>query len=187
MFAKFDKTQIGNSTAIKSSVQRAIRQKLLDQFESLRENDGALLEQIWPKKESISLIKCHNQLQLLSFNGFPLFFQSHDDPYVPTLRLLHLYPHLLPPVTVDRGAIRFLIAGANVMSPGLTSKGGKLPPTERSYPANTVVAIFAEGKDHPVAIGICKTSTEEIKKVNKGIGIDTLHFIGDGLYKFERI
>lgn len=90
MFSKFDKTQIGNSTAIKSSVQRAIRQKLLDQFEGLRENDGALLEQIWPKKESISLIKCHNQLQLLSFNGFPLFFQSHDDPYVPTLRLLHL-------------------------------------------------------------------------------------------------
>ena len=73
------------------------------------------------------------------------------------------------------------------MSPGLTSKGGKLPPTEQSYPANTVVAIFAEGEDHPVAIGICKTSTEEIKKVNKGIGIDTLHFIGDGLYKFERI
>ena len=37
---------------------------------------------------------------------------------------------------VDRGAIRFILSGANIMCPGLTSKGAKM---ETSLPPNTVV------------------------------------------------
>lgn len=186
MFQKFSKDEVSSITAVKSSIQRSIRQKLLQQFPLLEKNDNELLEMIWPKKDSIQLVKCHNSLQIITLNSFPLFFQSHNDDFIPTLRLLHKYPQLLPSVTIDRGAIRFVIAGANVMSPGLTSKGGNLPPSESAYPTNTVVSIFSEGKQHPVAIGQCKMSTEDIKKVNKGIGIDNLHYIGDGLYKFEK-
>jgi len=34
---------------------------------------------------------------------------------------------MLPKVQVDRGAIEFVLKGANIMCPGVTSKGGRLP------------------------------------------------------------
>lgn len=40
-------------------------------------------------------------------------------------------PFLLPKIGIDRGAIRFLLAGANMMCPGMTSAGGWLPPSRR--------------------------------------------------------
>jgi predicted RNA-binding protein (TIGR00451 family) len=39
----------------------------------------------------------------------------------------HVDPYLLPQVQVDSGAIRFILGGADVMCPGLTSVGGRLP------------------------------------------------------------
>ena len=45
------------------------------------------------------------------------------------------------------------------MCPGLTSKGGKLTPMEKK---EGVVAIMAEGKEHALAIGITKMTTDEM-------------------------
>jgi PUA domain protein len=41
---------------------------------------------------------------------------------------------------------------------------------------------MAEGKQHAVAIGKMKLSTDDIKKKNKGVGVDTLHYLCDGLW-----
>lgn len=37
-------------------------------------------------------------------------------------------PGFMQEVQVDRGAIRFVLGGAHVMCPGLTSKGGRVDP-----------------------------------------------------------
>lgn len=47
-------------------------------------------------------------------------------------------PFFLPMQQVDKGAIRFVLSGANIMCPGLTSPGAKM--TE--VPKGTVVVIF---------------------------------------------
>jgi len=39
-------------------------------------------------------------------------------------------------VQVDRGAIKFVLSGANIMCPGMTSKGGKL---EQDFKTGTPV------------------------------------------------
>jgi PUA domain protein len=44
------------------------------------------------------------------------------------------------------------------------------------------VAIYAEGKEHALAIGITKMSTADIKEVNKGIAVDNIHYLMDGLW-----
>ena len=81
---------------------------------------------------------------------------------------------------VDRGAIKFVLSGADVMCPGLTSAGGALPEAELA--ADTIVAVFAEGKQHALAVGRLLLSTTEIREQNKGHGIANLHQLGDGLY-----
>ncbi|KAI6166978.1 hypothetical protein EDD17DRAFT_1103138 [Pisolithus thermaeus] len=125
MFHKFSSsTDVTGQTPPKSSVQRSIRAAILSQWKIGAET----LEQIWPKKESLIHVKCKNHVSIYTIHGEPLFFQQSDGPIYPTLRLLHKYPFVLPRVGIDRGAIRFLLSGANMMCPGLTSTGGYLPP-----------------------------------------------------------
>lgn len=45
------------------------------------------------------------------------------------------------------------------------------------------VAIYAEGKEHAMAVGLTKLSTADIRAVNKGIGVDNVHYLNDGLWK----
>jgi PUA domain protein len=141
-------------------------------------------------REHLSIYTVHNE---------PIVFQHFDGPLYPTLRLLHKCiavliaasqpfvinptdPYILPKVVVDRGAIRFLLAGAAMMAPGFTSKGGWLPPPEEAVPVDAAVAIHAEGKEHAMGIGITKMGTEDIKKVTKGVAVDTTTYLGDDLW-----
>ncbi|MCL7026072.1 hypothetical protein MKW94_007159 [Papaver nudicaule] len=68
-------------------------------------------------------------LNLVVVDNVPLFFNIRDGPYMPTLRLLHqciIRRYIMKKLQVDRGAIKFVLAGANIMCPGLTSPGGVL-------------------------------------------------------------
>ncbi|RVW97862.1 60S ribosomal protein L18-2 [Vitis vinifera] len=121
-----------------------------------------------------------NHLNLVLVNNVPLFFNVRDGPYMPTLRLLHQYPNIMKKLQVDRGAIKFVLAGANIMCPGLTSPGGVL---DDDVAEESPVAIMAEGKQHALAIGFTKMSAKDIRAINKGIGVDNMHYLNDGLWK----
>jgi hypothetical protein len=49
--------------------------------------------------------------------------------------------------------------------------------------ANTAVAIYAEGKETAMAVALTKMSTADIRAINKGIGLDNVHHLNDGLWK----
>ncbi|KAF7304669.1 Translation machinery-associated protein 20 [Mycena kentingensis (nom. inval.)] len=184
MFKKFSpSTDIAGQTPVKTSVQRSIRANVLAQWNIEPET----LEAIWPKKEGLVHVKCREHVSVYTLNGEPVIFQHFDGPFYPTLRLLHKYPFVLPKVKVDRGAIRFLLAGAHMMCPGLTSAGGYLPPAEQALSEGTPVAIHAEGKEHAVGVGITKLGTEEMKKVNKGVAVETVTYLGDDLWSIREI
>ncbi|KAL8275334.1 hypothetical protein Esti_000783 [Eimeria stiedai] len=123
-----------------------------------------------------------NRISVIALNGKPLFFQHRDRQWVPTLRLLHEYPSMMPKMQVDRGAVKFVLRGSNVMCQGLTSPGGRM----EDVPANAVVQIAVEGKQHSCAIGITTMSTEDIRRENKGPCIETLTSLGDGLWTRAR-
>ncbi|KAI0063400.1 hypothetical protein BV25DRAFT_1824506 [Artomyces pyxidatus] len=184
MFKKFSpSTDISGQTPVKSSMQRAIRSSILSSWNI----DAETLEAIWPKKESIIHVKCREHISIYTLHNEPLFFQHFDGPVYPTLRLLHKYPFILPHVGIDRGAIRFLLAGANMMCPGLTSKGGRLPPQDAALPAGTPVAIDAEGKEFAVGIGLTTIGTEEMKKINKDVAVESVTYVGDELWAVQKL
>lgn len=115
----------------------------------------------------------------------PLFFQPLDGPPIPHLKLVHAFPDALPTIQIDRGAIRFVLSGAALMAPGLTSPGGRLPDAEHALPPETVVAVKAEGKEEVCLVGMLKVGTEEIKSKGKGIVMDEGHYLGDGLWRMH--
>ncbi|KAI6078419.1 Malignant T-cell-amplified sequence [Aix galericulata] len=178
MFKKFDeKENVSNCIQLKTSVIKGIKNQLLDQFPVIE----PWLNQIMPKKDPVKIVRCHEHIEILTVNGELLFFRQREGIFYPTLRLLHKYPFILPHQQVDKGAIKFVLSGANIMCPGLTSPGAKL------YPAavDTVVAIMAEGKQHALCVGVMKMSAEDIEKVNKGIGIENIHYLNDGLWHMK--
>ena len=70
-------------------------------------------------------------------NKIVLYFTIY---FASTQNLNILDPFFLPMEQVDKGAIRFVLSGANIMCPGLTSKGAKMTPVEKG----TVVVSFVE-------------------------------------------
>ncbi|XP_053952403.1 malignant T-cell-amplified sequence 1 homolog [Anastrepha obliqua] len=181
MFRKFEeKESVSSLQQLKSSVQKGIRAKLLETYPLLETH----IDLILPKKDSYRIAKCHDHIELLvTGSGEIAFFRHREGQWMPTLRLLHKFPYFVTMQQVDKGAIRFVLSGANIMCPGLTSPGAQMTPSDKG----AVVAIMAEGKEHALAIGITTLSTEEISKVNKGVGVENCHYLNDGLWKMKVI
>ncbi len=179
MFKRFDSsTDISTSTQVKASVQRGIKGSIL---ESHPQMDDGLLDQLLPKKPPLMQYKVGPHLMLYcrcnyteeemesreeSIGYEPVFFQSRDGPVLPVLRLVHSYPDLnFSRVTVDKGAIPFVIGGANIMCPGLTNPGGYMPEDDgdkAGLSKGDGVVIYAEGKDHALAVGIMTMSSADM-------------------------
>ena len=100
----------------------------------------------------------------------------------PFTHLFSSDPKMMPRVTVDKGAIKFVLKGADVMCPGLTSAGADC---SVELPELAPVAVFAEGKEHALAVGFTKMSTKDIRNIKKGVGIEAVHFCGDQLWTAE--
>uniref|UniRef100_A0A0X3PMT8 PUA domain-containing protein n=1 Tax=Schistocephalus solidus TaxID=70667 RepID=A0A0X3PMT8_SCHSO len=181
MFKKFDeKESVSSVNNAKNSVSKMIRNKVFDNFELGKD----YIEQILPKKDVLKLLKCHDHIELYADpTGEVIFFRQREGPFVPTLKLLHKYPFLLPQLQVDRGAIRHVLNGSNIMCPGLTSPGAKMC----DVPKGTVVSIMAEGKQHALAVGITTLSSAEILDINKDVAVETLHYLNDGLWQMKPV
>jgi len=141
-----------------------------------------MLDELIPKKSSLIQYKVGPHLMLYcrkveredsSPIDEPILFQQRDGPILPTLKLVHKYPGLkFKSVTVDKGAIPFLLGGANVMCPGLTNPGGEMPPDGETQDAQGFdvpgvakgegVVIYAEGKEHALACGVMTMSSAEM-------------------------
>ncbi|KAK4537520.1 hypothetical protein CDCA_CDCA12G3545 [Cyanidium caldarium] len=181
MFKKFDATEeVSGKALLKSSACRALRASVVQQMPPIE----PYLEEVLPKKAHVWQIKCR------AYGSFYcdedkqwLFYQDRDGAVYPSLRLLHRYPFLLPQVQVDRGAIRHVLRGADVMSPGLTSAGGRLP---EALPAGQVVAVMAEAKQHALAIGRLVLSSEQVRQENRGVAVKNVQYLNDDLWRIRR-
>jgi PUA domain protein len=175
MFRKFDPVEdVSTSTQVKASVQRALKTQILEANPSLTED---MLDELMPKKNPLVQYKVGPHMMLYcrheepeqggkSGSNVPIFFQHRDGPILPTLKLIHQYPDLkLTAVTVDKGAIPFLLGGANIMCPGLTNPGGSMPEDTEARPGvdkGDGVVILAEGKQYAIAVGVMTMSSAEM-------------------------
>ena len=175
---------------MKSSAQRGIRAEVLKTYPRLEPH----IDEILPKKEQLDLVKIPDRVSLYCLGGAPLFWQHMDDPIIPHLQVVHRYPWCFSRIRIDRGAIRFVLSGAALMVPGLTSPGGRLPGDAhdkiygndgQDIEAGQVVVVDAEGKENACMVGVLKMGTQEMKEKKKGPGIENGHYLGDGLWKLD--
>lgn len=178
MFKKFNKKCIHNKSNVKSSFQKSLKLRLLDQFGLLE----PVIDQIISKKDSLNLLKCEDEIKLYSIENEIVIFE-HDNMLITSLKIVHKYPDFFPKVRVDKGTITFIFSGANIMCPGLTSEKAELP--EENLKEGTIITVYAEGKETSLGIGKLLMSIDDIKQKNKGVAIEMIHSLGDGLWMYK--
>lgn len=147
--------------------------------------ESGVLDVLIPKKDPPLSVAKVGYVQVAIVGGEPRFFADRDGPWFPTLRVLHRYPQMMKRVRADKGAIKFVLSGANVMCPGLTSKGATL---HDELGEGEPVAVMAEGvEDEAMAVGVMVLSTADVRGVNKGIAVELTHYLNDGLWKTQRL
>ncbi|GMI10275.1 hypothetical protein TrVE_jg104 [Triparma verrucosa] len=179
-FKRFQSSDCSTSTPVKASVQRYLKSSLVESNPLLAPHIDSLI----PKKPPLTAYKVTSFLTLYTLNSLPILFETRDGPVLPTLRFVHQYPSLFTSCRVDSGAIPFILGGANIMCPGLVNPGSEL---NEDYEIGQSVVVYAEGKEHALAVGHLKMGAKEIKEVNKGMGCEVAHFIGDGLFETKSI
>jgi len=196
MFKRFDPdNDVSTSTQVKSSVQRHIKSDIGTAHPALTD---PILDALLPKKPPLVQYKVGSHLMLYCRGNEPVFFQARDGPVLPTLKFVHRYPSVdFTRVTVDKGAIPYVLGGAHIMCPGLTNPGSVMPEDgleqdaqgfdKPGLEAGRGVVIYAEGKEMALAVGVMKLSSTEIREKNKGVGIEVAHYLGDGLWQTNEI
>lgn len=174
----FCSENISSQSLMKYSAQKIVRATILKDYPKLEK----VIDNILPKKGGLILGKCINHVSILIHNNELLFFQIRNGPWIPTLKLVHKYPFMIPKIQIDKGAIKHVLRGSNIMCPGVTSPGGKI---EEELEANTVIQVAAECKQYACAIGITTMSTKEIIEKNKDTCIENIHYLNDGLWNFK--
>ncbi|TDZ22341.1 Translation machinery-associated protein 20 [Colletotrichum orbiculare MAFF 240422] len=177
---------------LKSSVQRSLRTSLLASYPLLEPH----IDEVMPKKASLAQMKLPERCALYLCDDQPVFYQQDSDTLLPHLLLVHRFPQAFPTIRIDRGAIRFVLSGATLMAPGLTSPGGRLPEPRdgpegvdeegrwsRELKKGEPVVIMAEGKVEACAVGFLVEGTKEVKDKGKGPVVEDAHFLGDGLWR----
>ncbi|MFW9907558.1 MAG: DUF1947 domain-containing protein [Candidatus Thorarchaeota archaeon] len=116
--------------------------------------------------------------KILLLEGDIVFFES-EGRLIPTLRALLGGMVHIPQVTVDMGAVKFVVNGADIMRPGITQ-------VDDAVRENGIVAIVDERHGKPLAVGISRMSAMDIRAASSGKVVKSVHHINDDLWDFSK-
>ncbi len=126
------------------------------------------------KKDLCELVE--DGIKIILVNRKPLFF-FYQEKVLPTLQLLQEQP-LLKKITVDMGAVKFVINGADIMRPGITA-------IDDGMVKDNPVVVVDEKNHKPLAVGLALLSTAEMKVQTAGKSVKNIHYIGDSIWRFS--
>jgi PUA domain protein len=118
-----------------------------------------------------------DEFKVIFADGKQMFIE-YDGRIFPTVRgALERLPqtHI---VTVDMGAVKFVVNGADVMSPGIVD-------ADSSIQKDDLVVIVEETHKKPLAIGRALISGDEMAAAGSGKAIKSLSYVGDTLWGLE--
>ncbi len=107
----------------------------------------------------------------------PVFFLVEGNFYL-TLKGHERYPVTTKFITVDMGAVPYLVNGADVMAPGIID-------ADPSIREGDVVWVRDERNLKPISIGESRMAGNELVSSTKGKVVRTIHFVGDYLWNAE--
>jgi PUA domain protein len=121
----------------------------------------------------INIGEIDGKIQVVLCDNKALFF-LHNNKWIKTLALADS----LPSAFVDKGAIKFVVSGADVMRPGILRL--------ESFSKDDLVAVREAEHNTPLCVGIALLSSEDMLKMERGKAIKNIHHTGDEIWKLTR-
>ena len=126
------------------------------------------------KKDQAELVE--DKFKIILVNKKPAFFY-YQEKIVPTLKYLQ-ENIILKKITVDMGAVKFVVNGADIMRPGIVE-------IEAGIAKEEFIVVIDKNNHKPLAVGIALFNSEEMKGMASGKVIKNIHYVGDELWKME--
>jgi len=128
------------------------------------------------KKQRVELIDD----KIILIDNEPSFFYHQNNQVnklIPTLKYLQKN-NILKTCTIDMGAVKFIINGADLMRPGIKE-------IDQTIKKDDIISIIDINNKKPIAIGIALFDSSEIQSMTSGKVIKNIHYVGDELWKFQ--
>ena len=107
-------------------------------------------------------------------DGVPVAFAS-EGRVMPTVRGLLAFPATSRFVTVDKGAIDFILRGADVMAAGIVG-------ADAAIAAGDAVWVREEAHLRPLAVGVALMTGPEMAAAERGRAVKSVHHLRDKLW-----
>ena len=124
------------------------------------------------KKEKVlregNFIFVNNKLKYFEYMGKVL----------PTLKTIYSDKNIentFKKITIDMGAVKFAVKGADIMRPGI-------PKFSSGIEKGEVVLLVDESHEKPICIGISEFSDEDYKTQSTGKAVKNIHYVGDAIW-----
>ena len=131
----------------------------------------ARISDVWgfdlPRLRNVVVHNLAERTRLLT--GADLAILDLDGMYLPFLSCASLLDRF-PAVGVDKGAIRFVCNGADVMRPGIVSHDG--------FAKGDVVCVAEPGGKY-LAVGMAMVDGEDLQAMERGNAVKNFHYISD--------
>ena len=151
---------------------------LIEQFKSLFPGkEGALTNIITPKSR-IEWIKLDQNEVLYAIDNV-LTFWLKGDRLIPLLSYLMKHPNPFKFVKVDKGAIKFVSKGANIMRGGIV----KIDPTIKK---GDIVTILDPQHDRVLSVGEALYDADKMESMGDGKVIKRIHSLTDNIWAFSK-
>lgn len=109
-------------------------------------------------------------------DGEPLLFKTEGKIFPTVKGALKLNPARRK-VVVDSGAVKFIVNGADIMSPGVVE-------ADPSIKEGDLVIVAEEAHGKALAIGKALMSGRDMAG-GKGKAVKSIHYVGDDIWKLE--
>ena len=101
--------------------------------------------------------------------------------YIIPFLTMKKFPEISGKIVIDKGAVRFICDGANIMRPGVIRVDG-------SFKINDIIGAEEEQHSKILAVGFALVNSSEIQDMKKGVVMRNMHYIGDKYWEaFKRI
>lgn len=109
----------------------------------------------------------------------PILFKYNDE-WIYTLKAIikKININNYKDIIVDKGAIKFVASGADIMRPGIIK-------IDLEINKNDFIIIREETHNKALAIGLALFSGEEMQNMNSGKVIKNLHYVSDAIWGKE--
>jgi PUA-domain protein len=159
--------KIKSRVQLRKNAKNKMLKDIISTFgEEMAELENKTLEKITLEEYSLILV-----------DGKPLLFEveGHLFPTVRGALEMGLQKRV---VAVDKGAIRFVSNGADIMAPGVVEADSEIK-------AGDLVIIVEETHRKPLAIGKALMEGPQMVEANSGKAIKSITYVGDKLWNME--